>query len=185
MFEVWNNPGKENTEKTIKKVIEYSKKRGIKDIIIASNTGETIFKVPQLTDQKEINIVCVTHSCGFRKNGFQELSDENRRILEKKNVKIFTGTHLFRGVERHLQNKYGGAYPDQIIADTLRMFGQGMKVAVEIAVTALDAGLIPYDKEVLSIGGTGRGADTAILIKPEHSHSFFNSKICDILCIAK
>lgn len=49
----------------------------------------------------------------------------------------------------------------EVIAHTLRFFGQGMKVCVEIAVMAADGGLIPPNIPILSIGGTGRGADTA------------------------
>jgi len=34
-----------------------------------------------------------------------------------------------------------------------------MKVAVEIALMATDAGLIPVDREVIATAGTGEGAD--------------------------
>ena len=43
------------------------------------------------------------------------------------------------------------------------MFSQGTKVAVEIAVMALDAGLIPW-RAVIAVGGSGRGADTAVVL---------------------
>jgi len=42
---------------------------------------------------------------------------------------------------------------------------------------ATDAGLIPVDKDVIAIAGTGRGADTALVIKPANGPTFFELKI--------
>jgi len=39
-------------------------------------------------------------------------------------------------------------------------------VCVEIAGMALDAGLVPYGKEIIAVAGSGTGADTAIVITP-------------------
>jgi hypothetical protein len=73
-------------------------------------------------------------------------------------------------------------YPPEIIAHALRMFGQGVKVAVEIAVMALDAGLIPYGGPVVAVGGTGKGADSAIVVAPQHSTDIFGVKVQEIIC---
>jgi uncharacterized protein len=96
-----------------------------------------------------------------------------------------TTTHLLSGVDRALRNKFEGIYPAEIIASTLRMFGQGLKVCVEISVMALDAGLIPYGEEIITVGGTGRGADTAAVIVPAHSIKFFDTKIKEIICMPR
>jgi hypothetical protein len=56
-----------------------------------------------------------------------------------------------------------------------------MKVVVEIVAMAADAGVIPTDKDVVSIGGTGKGADTALLIKPANAARFFDLKIKEII----
>jgi len=69
-----------------------------------------------------------------------------------------------------------------VVAMTLRMFGQGMKVACEIAAMAADAGLVRTDEEVISIGGTGRGADTALVLQPDYVHHFFNLRVKEIIC---
>jgi hypothetical protein len=81
-----------------------------------------------------------------------------------------------------MSRKFGGAYPVEIMAHTLRMFGQGVKVCVEVAVMALDAGLIPHGREVIAVGGTGRGADTAVVIRPAHASSIFDTYICEVIC---
>jgi hypothetical protein len=105
-----------------------------------------------------------------------------RERLEKAGVKVLTTTHLFAGVDRALRLQFGGIYPAEIVAMSLRMLGQGVKVGVEIAVMAMDAGLIPYGKEIVSIGGTGRGVDTALIVRPDHASSLFKTQIKEIIC---
>jgi len=56
-----------------------------------------------------------------------------------------------------------------------------MKVCVEIVLMAADAGLIGIDKDVIAIAGTGRGADTAVLVRPASTSDFFNLKIKEII----
>ncbi|NLB53246.1 MAG: hypothetical protein GX808_09995, partial [Syntrophomonadaceae bacterium] len=73
----------------------------------------------------------------------------------------------------------------EIIAQTLRMLGQGVKVAVEIAVMSLDAGLIPYGEDIISIGGSSRGADAAIVIRPAHSNHIFDTEIREIIAMPR
>jgi hypothetical protein len=56
-----------------------------------------------------------------------------------------------------------------------------MKVCVEIVLMAADAGLINVDREVIAIGGTSSGADTAIVVKPSHSMTFREFEIREII----
>jgi hypothetical protein len=71
--------------------------------------------------------------------------------------------------------------PLELLVHTLRLFGEGTKVCIEITVMAADAGLIQVDEEIMAIGGTGRGADTAMVLKPATASPFFNLKIREIL----
>ncbi|HQM74208.1 MAG TPA: hypothetical protein PLL62_03085, partial [Candidatus Saccharicenans sp.] len=79
------------------------------------------------------------------------------------------------------RKKFGTYELDEIIAYTLRCFGQGLKVAVEISLMAADAGLIRSGEPCLSLGGTERGVDTAVLLSPVNSQNFFDLKIMEIL----
>lgn len=92
------------------------------------------------------NLVVVTHHTGFREPERQELTEENRQVIEKNGGRNLTGTHVFMNVERAIRSKFGTAYPTEIMAQTLRLFCEGMKVAVEIAAMAADTGLIPVDR---------------------------------------
>lgn len=46
---------------------------------------------------------------------------------------------------------------------------------------AADAGLIAMDKDVIGIGGTNEGADTALVIKPANSTRIFDMVIKEII----
>jgi hypothetical protein len=69
----------------------------------------------------------------------------------------------------------------ELVASTYRTFGQGTKVCVEIALMAADAGFLPVDRDVISMAGTGKGADTALLLRPANSSNFFDLKIREVI----
>ena len=56
-----------------------------------------------------------------------------------------------------------------------------MKVAVEVTLMAADAGVIPVDQAIVAIAGTGRGADTAIVIQPANTTNFLDLDIHEII----
>jgi hypothetical protein len=172
--------GSANTEKTLEIAKRRAEQLGIKTIVVASTSGETGVKAVKLL--ASYKVVVVTHTTGFPAPDAQELTPENRaKILEKGGL-ILTATHAFGGVGRAVRRKFNTYQVDEIIAHTLRGFGQGTKVACEIVLMAADAGLIRTDEEVISIGGTASGADTALVVKPAHTHDFFELKVQEILC---
>ncbi|TET34159.1 MAG: hypothetical protein E3J72_15040 [Planctomycetota bacterium] len=177
----FEKPGKHNTDAVVETVLKRAAELGKPSIVVASNTGDTALKFAG----KGFPVVCVTHVTGFKEPGDDEMGPERRTHLAEKGVKVFTGTHLFGGIGRACRLKHGGVYPDEIVADTLRTFGQGIKVCVEVAVMALDAGLVPYGEPVISIGGTGRGADAAVVVEPSHAKEFFKTKVLEVLCKPK
>jgi hypothetical protein len=173
-------PGSANTERTLEIAKRRAEQLAIKTIVVASTSGETGVKaVKLLTNHK---VVVVTHATGFPAPDAQELTPQNRAKILEKGGSILTATHAFGGVGRAVRRRFNSYQVDEIIAQTLRVFGQGTKVACEIALMAADAGLIRTDEEVISIGGTGSGADTALVIKPAHTHDFFELKVKEVVC---
>ncbi|MBS7604684.1 MAG: pyruvate kinase alpha/beta domain-containing protein [Candidatus Bathyarchaeia archaeon] len=175
----FDKPGSENTDTVLALAKKRADELGIKDIVVASTMGYTGVKASEIF--KGYNLVVVTHCAGFKEPGHQEFLEENRRRILENGGKIYTGTHIFMGVERAIRNKFNTAYPAEIMAQTLRLFGEGMKVAVEITAMAADAGLIPHDRDVISIAGTARGADTAIVVRPANSARIFDMVIKEII----
>lgn len=176
----WDFPGEENTENTLAVVKKAVKERGIRHVVVASTEGRTARAFFEA--DLGVNLVVVTHVCGFSKPGEVEFPDDLRQELLSSGVKVLTTTHVLSGAERGISRKFGGTYPVEIMANTLRMLGQGIKVCVEIATMALDAGMIPYGADVIAVGGTGSGADTAVIIRPAHAASIFDTWISEILC---
>ncbi len=177
----WEKPGPANTENTINLAIKRGQELGLKHIVVASCSGDTALK---LVD-RGFDLTCVTHHVGFSGPGQDEMSKEIRQKLSGLGVKVLTSSHLLAGVDRAVRNHFGGVYPAEIIAQTLRMFGQGVKVGIEIASMAKDAGMIPHDTEVISIAGTVSGADSAIVVMPAHSNHFWETQVREIICMPR
>ena len=175
----FESPGEVNTDETLKIAKERADELGIRDVVVASTRGGTGVKAVELF--RGYNVVVVPHVTGQREPGQQELTEENMKKIEKAGGKIVIAAHTFSGVNRAIQAKWDTMYPSGIIAQTLRLFGQGMKVVVEIAAMASDAGAIPADKDVLVIAGSSRGADTAVVIKPANSHRLFDMVVKEII----
>jgi hypothetical protein len=177
----WTKPGPENTAETLALAAARAQELGLDSIVVASNSGATA-KALRAIARPETKIVCVTHSVGFRQPGEDELPAETRRELAAAGVAVLTTTHFLAGVDRALRFVQGGYHPAEIVALSLRLLGQGLKVAVEIATMATDAGLVPPGRETLAIGGTGRGADTAVVLRPAHGQSFFETRVVELVC---
>jgi hypothetical protein len=109
------------------------------------------------------------------------MKEQVKEDLQEKGVIVVQATHALSGVERSLAQKHSGIYPVLLIAETLRLFGQGTKVAVEIAIMAADAGVLSGN-DIVSIGGTGRGADCALVLKPANQSDVFDMQIREIVC---
>ena len=127
-------------------------------------------------------MVVVTHSTGFKGPNHQELTEENRRAIEAAGAKILTCQHALGDVGRAVRKELGTYELEEIIAYTLRILGEGVKVACEIALMAADAGLVRTAEPAIAIAGTGRGADTAVVLRPTNAQTFFDMRIMEILC---
>jgi len=171
--------GEVNTEKTMKAAKERADELGVKNIVVSSTRGGTALAA--LDVFKGYNVVVVTHVAGFKEAGKIEMSDETVAEVKEKGGKVLTTVHAFGGVSSAIQKKFNTMESGLLIANVLRMFGQGMKVALEIVYMAADAGLLPMDEDVISIAGTGKGADTAIVAKPAHSGQLFDLYVKEII----
>lgn len=87
--------------------------------------------------------------------------ERGSKAKESKSSQEFTP--LSGDVNHAFTKKLGGKSINEIVAQTLYGFCQGMKVCVEIVLMAADSGLIPVNREVIANAGTDEGADTAIV----------------------
>jgi len=175
----FHKTGEDNTEKTLLMAAKRAEELGVKHILVATTSGKTGTLAAEVFKGK--NVVVVTHSMGFAEPDHQELRPAFRKKIEALGAKILTCQHAFGGVGRAVRKKLGTYELEEIMAYTLRIFGQGTKVAIEIALMAVDAGLVPVSEPCLSIGGTGEGADTALLLMPSNAQTFFDLRVMEIL----
>jgi len=177
----FRKPGKVNTAEVLEAAAARAVELGIACVIVPSVSGRTALAAREAFG-KGVGVIAVTHVAGFEGPDTQEMGTDARKGLESSGVRVFTGQHAFGGVGRAVRNKLGTYQVDEIMAYTLRTFGQGTKVAVEVALMAADAGLVRTDKDVIALGGTYAGADTALVIRPANSARFFDLKVREVIC---
>jgi hypothetical protein len=175
----FDKPGKDNTAQTLKLAAHRGRELGLKEAVVASSTGQTAYKAMEAFDGFQLTVV--TYHCGFKEPFKNRMADETRQDIEAHGVRVIAASHALSGVERSVAQKYSGVYPVLLIADTLRLFGQGTKVAVEVAIMAADAGTLSGN-DIVSVGGSGSGADSALILKPAHQNNFFDMRIREVIC---
>jgi hypothetical protein len=176
----FDKPGRENTDETLRIARQRAEEAGIKTILVASTNGDTAVKAIEVL--QGFRVIAISHAVGHKEPNTQEFTEENRRIFESKGGIIITLTHTLAGVSRALRNQFHTHTIGDIIANSLRIFGQGMKVVCEIAMMAADSGMARTDEDIICIAGTVHGADTAVMLTPVNSQNFFTLKVKEILC---
>lgn len=172
-----------NTEKTLEISLARAKEANIKKIVVASSTGETALKLHGMAENS-VKIIAVTYNAGSRFRTEVEQFNKNHETLLQKEILVVRGLHAFSGVEKGFSEHYKTNFlPLNIVADTLRMFSQGVKVCVEIAVMAAEHGFVTPEEEIIAVGGSGHGADTALIMKPVFAADLFKAKIKALLCM--
>ncbi len=177
---LFHRSGADNTERVFEIAKARAAELGIRSILVATTTGATGVRASQVF--KGHDLVLVTHATGFKQPNHQELTDENRAAIEANGGRILTCQHPFGGVGRAVRKKLQTYELEEIIAFTLRVFGEGMKVVCEIAMMAADAGLVRAGEPAIAIAGSGAGADTAVVLKPANAQAFFDLRIMEVLC---
>ena len=164
--------GPQNTGQTIRAAKNAASNLGLKYLVVASATGSTGVKAAEALKDTGVKVVVVTEYAGMA-----EFTEANRKKLEKMNAKVITSTHSFLSPAESISKLHTGYCSENtIIKDVLRRFSQGMKVTPEIVMMATDAGAIPPGEDVVSVAGTGDGADTCVIVKSCHSDDFFDKE---------
>jgi hypothetical protein len=172
--------GSENTDTALRLAYDRAKALKITHVIVPTTTGSTAVKALEI--MKDLTLIVVTHMSGFTQPGGNQLLPKHRKTLEQAKVTILTASHALSGVERGIRNKFDTIGPAILIANALKMLGQGVKVAVEITLMAADAGLLPMNEPIVALGGTGHGVDAAMVIQPAHTNNVFDLYIQELIC---
>lgn len=179
----YRSAGPKNTRETLELARARAKELGLDHVIVATTSGKTAVSALDVMDEK-IKVVAVSHQAGYKVKGQIELEPQYRKEIEKRG-RLVVGSDIFSRVPKFITSKYGGSTALNIVADTLRLFSAGVKVCVECSVKAADDGAIPVDQKTIAVAGTVSGADTAIVITPQHMHDFFDIKIHEIIAMPR
>ena len=180
--------GRSNSNETLKLAKERALKRGIKTVIIASIRGETASNAIKVFKDTDINLIFATCNACF---GCERFSKQIWKDVENAGHKvIYTNEDVI-------------PFP-QFAVLAYRRICQGMKVCVEITMSAVDQGYISPNSRIIAVAGTGGksfsrgwGVDTALIIDAIGSNDFFKhpktikdeklygKKIREIICMPR
>jgi hypothetical protein len=178
---LFDEGGKHNTGAALQIAKQRALELGINQVVVASSHGYTAKKAHEMLAPEGIQVIAVTICHGYESKGWA-MSAGTKAELREMGILVHTGTHaLGSELGASYTTQYGGPSLQEIVRDTLYRFSQGMKVAVECVLMAADAGLLDMEQEVISLGGSGDGADTAIVCKPAYPRTFHTFEIREVL----
>lgn len=180
----FDKPGPDNTDETIAAAVQRAEELGIRCLVVASTTGDTAAKLRAAVGERDLRVVCVTYHAGF-KEGDDTMPVPRREELRALGIEVVIASHALSGVERAINNKFGTIGPVEIIAHAYRCFGQGIKVAIEVAVMAADAACAPTSEDIIALGGSGKGCDAAIVLTAAHQNNFFDLRVREIIAMVR
>ncbi len=182
MTNYFKQASSDHTERTLDVVEKFlGANPDIQHVVVASTQGDTGLAASRRYNNHKC--IVVSHQTGFVMDNENEMQESIRKEIENNGASVLTCTHAFAGVDRGIRKQFGTWTTAEFFAVVYRTFGQGTKVCAEIALMAADAGLVPVDKNIVAIAGTGRGADTAWVVQPANTNKFPELKMRG--CIAK
>jgi hypothetical protein len=193
----FGDPGKQNTDNVVSIVLERLAADELDTVVVASTTGYTALRFVDALQERDISLqagrmrlVSVAETPLIREWGYEYpcLKPETKQELECRGVIVADRIpYLFHSSVLD-NSRWQAPTPAEMLRETLYAFGQGLKVAVEVALIAVASGFIEPFHDVIAVGGTSRGADTAIVVRatfPNHVYSQDDDKrlkIHEILC---
>lgn len=184
--------GVQNTDATLEAVKQRAEVLGIQQLVVATTTGQMAVKCADAFPEMETIVGVMMHAVDqdiYVQRPEGKLQAPHSETVEKaraKGVKIYRGTHSLMGaVSSALQEKFGGWSSEALLSAAYLSISTGTKVAVESLLMAADAGYLDMHSDVISMGGWRGGADTAVVIKPAYSHSFFDLRIREFIAMPR
>ena len=149
----FSEKGKGNTEDVMRIVSERLREGGIEAVVVATTSGATALKAAQILPQGT-RIIGVSFQPAYWKQHARP-----KRGIRRKAEELGVTFMPEEPTARYLKDISAH------VPDTLRRMGQGMKVAVEVSMQAVEVGLIAPGARVISCGGSSKGADAAIVVQ--------------------
>jgi len=187
----FNTCGQVNTEETLKLAIERTLELGIKNVIVASETGLSALKAADMLRDSGINLIVVTSAANTRIEktiiGDLRIGIPDEKIwdqLEKNGARIVRATDPLYNIGAALERK-GVPTLSTLIRLCLKMISSGTAVCVTAVLMATDNGLLREGEEIVAIAGSWVGLDTALVLRATNSVNLLKAgaiEIREIIC---
>lgn len=176
MVQFFESVGEENTNEVIKTVVDRAEEGGIEAVIVASISGKTSVKVAEQLKKRglRIKVICISGPPSWKKYPeykFPLIKEEMRKRLDALGIKVINDVEepfkpiTFRNWWEKKTVEVFRPEADLFWMSLICVGGHGFRTAVEVVFMAEEAEVINKGEMVISIAGTGTGADTAIVMK--------------------
>jgi hypothetical protein len=151
-------PGREHVDATLALVKKTAEAWEMTNVVIASTRGFTAEKALDVFKDTAITLTFVgTARERFPSSLIKKAEEAGHRVCFSHEVSY--------------------DYPP-LVRTAYRIFSEGVKVAVEIAIIAAEEGYVPTDKDIVAMGKW----DTALIITPSTSDSFSELRVRELIC---
>jgi hypothetical protein len=183
--------GVHNTDRVIEAVMRRLAEGDITTVVVSSTTGYTAIKFAEaLEGRDEVTAISVAESSLIREWGteYPTLAPATKAELERRGVIVADKVSYVFHHSPFDDSRWQAPTPEEIVRETLYAFGQGLKVAVEVVLIAVTSGYLAPFQDVIAVGGTHRGVDTAIVMNATYPNYIFSQDpakrlhIREILC---
>jgi uncharacterized protein len=164
----FEHPGAENTAKVVRAVRLRLRRKDIAKVLVASESGQLALELGKAL--APIPVICVTYDPATRQRYHKpELRKDE---LLKRGLTVvdtipepLTRELTFRNWWEKKTLPLTGPSADLFWMTLICVGGHGFRTAVEIVFTAVEAGVVQVGERVVSMAGTGWGADSAIVMR--------------------
>jgi hypothetical protein len=171
----FDEPGEGNTDLVVKAVSRRLEAGGVSEVIVASTSGETAVKFARALKGKA-RLLCVSEAPYRREWGekWPCLKAKFKKELRELGVDIIDEVPYVFHDSLLESARWSAIFPERLVKETLYCFGQGLKVAVEVALLAVSCGKVAPFRDVIAVGGSSKGADTAIVLRATYPACLFD-----------
>ena len=161
--------GRQNTDALMEVVAERLKEGGIEAVVVATTSGRSALRAAEMLPRG--TRIIGAHFQAAYWDEYPKPDEATQKKAEALGVKFMPK----EPTAKYLKDI------SESVPNTLRRLGQGMKVAVEVAMQAVEVGHVAKGAKVISIGGTGKGSDVAIVVEAAGSADFSRLWVSEIL----
>lgn len=171
------HPGEVNTEDVLRYGRARAEQLGLRTAIVPTDSGRSALRAVRVFRGSGVRLIVVTTPpcktwgpSGELPSGV--LDAAVRQALRSAGAELVQGTMPFAGLG---SGRHGSVtWQQEVVQWVLGVFGEGTKIAIQVALMAADAGMVPEGEEVLSFGGTYKGLDSSLVVKTCLSWNFLS-----------